>query len=70
MGIYVDENLNWQNHIDLFTDKIYKNIGRSFKDSLYLNKKWLTQIYFRLIHSYINYGNNAWTSTTPAKKNI
>ena len=51
-----------------FTDKIHKNTGRSFKASLYLNKKWLTQIYFRLIHSYINYGNNGWTSTTPAKQ--
>ena len=26
LGILIDENLNWQNHIDIVTDKISKNI--------------------------------------------
>ena len=33
----------------------------------YLNSKFLLMKYFPFIHSYINYGNVAWTSTSQTK---
>ena len=34
-----------------------------FKASHYLNSKSLRNIYFALVHPYIDYGNVAWVST-------
>ena len=48
------------------TLKLFQLTG-IIKTSVHLNKKCLTQIYFSLFHSYINYGNIAWASTTPTK---
>ena len=63
----IDENLDWQSHIKLVESKISKNIGDLLKGSLHLNKKCLLMIYFSFIHSYINYGNIVWTSTSQTK---
>ena len=63
----IHENLNWQSHIKLIENKISKNIGVLFKGSLYLNKKCLSMIYFSFTHSYINYGNISWASTSETK---
>ena len=63
----IDENLSWQSHIKLVESKISKNIGFLFKGSPHLNKKCLSMIYFSFIHSYVNYGNIAWVSTSQTK---
>ena len=63
LGVIVDENLNWKNHIELLENKISKNIGVLFKASKLLNIRCLKNVYFALIHSYINYANIAWAST-------
>ena len=62
LGVIIDENLTWKNHIDLIENKISKNIGVLFKASKVLNMTCLKNIYFSLIHSYINYANIAWAS--------
>ena len=63
LGVIIDENLNWKNHIDLLVNKISKNIGILYKASKLLNFSCLRNIYFALIHSYINYANIAWASS-------
>ena len=63
LGVLVDENLNWKNHIDLLLSKISKSIGVLYKASKLLNFRCLKSIYFALIHSYINYANIAWASS-------
>ena len=63
LGVLVDENLNWKNHIDLLLSKISKSIGVLYKASKLLNFRCLKSIYFALIHSYINYANVAWASS-------
>ena len=63
LGVLIDENLSWKNHIELLETKIAKNIGVLYKASKLLNFKCLKNIYFALIHSYINYGNIAWGSS-------
>ena len=63
LGVIVDENLSWRNHIDLLENKIAKNVGVLFKASKLLNFSCLKNIYFALIHSYINYANIVWASS-------
>ena len=63
LGVVVDENLSWKNHIELLETKIAKNIGVLYRASKLLNFKCLKNIYFALIHSYINYANIAWGSS-------
>ena len=48
-------------------DEISGNTGLLFEASLHLNKKFLTEIYFSLIHLYMNYENVAWARTTLTK---
>ena len=63
LGVLIDENLSWNEHIQLVVNKISKNIGILHKAKTILNKKCLTNLYFSFINSYINYGNIAWGST-------
>ena len=63
LGVMVDENLTWKDHIDLLENKISKNVGVLYKASKLLNTKCLKNIYFALIHSYINYANITWASS-------
>ena len=63
LGVLIDENLTWKNHIELLENKIEKNIGVLFKPSKLLNTRCLKNIYFALIHSYISYADIAWGSS-------
>ena len=67
LGIYLDENVTWKPHIDYLCTKVSKNIGILFKSRNYLNKSILIQLYYSFIHSYINYANIAWGSTSKTK---
>ena len=66
-GVMIVQNLNWESHIKLIESKISNIIGVLFKVSLHLNKKYLSIIYFTFIHSYINYRNIPWVSTSQTK---
>ena len=67
LGVILDENINWNRHIELVENRISKNIGIRHRASLYLDKESLRSIYFLSIHSYISYCNIAWASTSKAK---
>ena len=47
--------------------KISKSIGILYKSRDVLSKQCLKQLYFSFIHSYVNYANIAWTSTSKSK---
>ena len=64
LGVLLDENLCWKEHIKYIESKITKNIGLLYKAKPYIDKHWLLSLYHSYIHSYINYGNIAWGSTT------
>ena len=55
LGILLDENLSWKEHLKLTENKVAKNIGLIYKAKSYLNKDSLLALYFSYIHSYINY---------------
>ena len=67
LGIVIDENITWNDHIDIVEKKISKSIGALYKAKFVLDKKCLKHIYFAFIHSYINYANIAWASTSHTK---
>ena len=54
LGILLDENLSWKEHLKLTENKVAKNIGLIYKAKPYLNKDSLLALYFSYIHSYIN----------------
>ena len=63
LGVMLDENITWSNHINIIEKKIAKNIGLLYKARALLNKESLKIIYFSYMHSYLNYANIAWAST-------
>ena len=62
LGVLTDENLNWKNHIDYITNKVFKNIGILYQARNYISKSNLKQLYFSFIQSYISYSIIAWRS--------
>ena len=67
LGVFIDENLSWKQHIEILSSKISKSIGIIYKSTDVLSKQCLKQLYFRFIHSYVNYANIAWASTSKSK---
>ena len=63
----LDKNLDWQEHIRTIEKKIAKNIGLLYRAKYLLNKSSLRCIYFRYIHSYLNYANIVWGGTYQTK---
>ena len=63
LGVFLDENLTWKDHIRYLENKIAKNKDLLFRSKLYLTKKCLLSLYYSYIHAYISYTNIAWGST-------
>ena len=63
LGVLLDENLSWKEHIKYTENKIAKNIGLMYKAKPFLDKESLLSLYFSYIHSYVNYANLVWGST-------
>ena len=70
LGVLLDENLSWKEHLKCAENKIAKSIELMYKAKPFLDKDSLLSLYFSYIHSYINYANLAWVSTykTNSKK--
>ena len=60
VGYYLDEKLSWNLHISTVSTKIAKNIGLLCKLRKTLNNDTLRNLYFSLIHPYINNGLMVW----------
>ena len=67
LGVFIDENLSWKQHIEILSSKISKSIGILYKSRYLLSKQCLKQLYFSFIHSYVNYASIAWASTSKSK---
>jgi hypothetical protein len=67
LGVILDENVTWREHIRTIEDKISKNIGILYRAKHLLNQNCLKILYFSLIHCYINYANIAWCSSNVSK---
>ena len=67
LGVIIDENLTWMNHMNLVTSKISKNIGVMRKLSYYLLTDAIKSLYYTLVYPYIHYGNIIWANNYPSK---
>ena len=67
LGVMVDKNLNWKDHINIIQNKLSKNLGLLHKAKQFLNAKAMKSLYFSFIHSYLAYGNVVWCSTSMNK---
>ena len=63
LGVLLDENLNWNEHIKYIENKIAKNLGLLYRTRPFLERNTLLAFYYSYIQTYINYTNIAWGST-------
>ena len=60
LGVFIDEKLNWQKHINYIQSKLAKVSGVIYKLRRHLSIKTTKMIYNSLGSSYLNYGITAW----------
>ena len=63
LGVLLDENLNWKEHIEHTEKKIAKNLGLLYKARPFLERNTILALYYSYIQTYINYANIACGST-------
>lgn len=56
LGLCMDENLTWNNHIDVLCGKISKNVGVMNRLKNFVPKNVLLTLYNSFVLSYLNYG--------------
>ena len=69
LGIYVDQHLTWNEHIDQIANKIAKNIGIIKRISYLLTSKVLLMLYYSMIYPYLSYCNFVWASNYNSRLN-
>ena len=62
LGVFLDNKLNFQFHINHIKSKISKSIGILYKLNSFIPKKILQTLYESLIKPFITYGIEAWYS--------
>ena len=63
LGVIVDQHLNWKDHISMVSHKISKPCGIISRIRNILDIKSKKMIYYSLIHPYLTYCINVWSST-------
>ena len=51
LGVLLDENLSWKNHIKYIENKVAKNIGLLYRAKLFLDKNSLLTLYYSYTHT-------------------
>ena len=69
LGVFIDENLNWKQHIHVICGKLSRSIGIITRSKSLLSQASLFKLYFSLIYPYLYYGNIVWGSTYPSNLN-
>jgi len=60
LGVIIDQNISWKNHIAYISGKVAKGIGIIKKARKYLNKETLINLYYSFIYPYLIYCNHVW----------
>ena len=66
LGVVIDKNLCWKQHIEYISTKISKACGILSRLRHCLNSLVLVEIYNALIHSYVRYGIIVWGNASEA----
>ena len=67
VGVVIDENLTWKNHINYIKNKIAKNVGILKRLKYRLPGKLLNTLYNTLILPYLNYCNIIWANNKSSR---
>ena len=70
LGIKIDKNLNWKQHIHDIAIKLNRANALLFTIRNYVNKHILRTIYFAIFDSHINYANLIWGQNLHAVNRI
>ena len=60
LGVILDENLSFKNHVNYVSGKIAKNIGVIYRMSFYVPASVLINMYYALIYPLLCYCNIVW----------
>ena len=60
LGVIIDDNLDWSNHISYINSKIAKGVGIICRAKKYFNITALTQLYNAFIYPYLIYCVEVW----------
>ena len=66
LGVLIDNNLSWKNHIEYIAKKIAKRVGIIKRIRHTLPLKTLNTLYNTLILPYLNYCNIIWANNKPS----
>ena len=64
LGVIINENLSWKEHIDNICKVISRNIGIINKVKFYFPTRMLFNLYSTLVLPHLNYGIIAWGNCT------
>ena len=62
LGVYIDENLDWIEHIDFVKKKISGGIYALNSSKIFLSNANMRILYYSLVHPYLLYGIILWGS--------
>ena len=62
LGVYLDNKLTWQEHVNYLKSKLAKITGMFYKMRYYTPRKVLMLVYHALVGSFLRYGIGAWGS--------
>jgi hypothetical protein len=68
LGITMDENLTWQNHIKICKSKIASSIYAINRIKKIIPNNYLRTLYFSMIYPYLSYGIQIWGSAYKVHK--
>ena len=63
LGIIVDDQLKWKQHIDYIKNIISKSIGIIYKARNYVNRHTLRNLYYTFVYPYLIYCVEVWGNT-------
>ena len=69
LGVLIDENLSWNQHVELVVSKISKGAGLIFKLKQSLPRYALITLYNSLILPYLNYCTMIWAANNSCRLN-
>ena len=63
LGVLIDGNLSWKQHINDISTKASKSIGILYNSRGIVKPPSVKQLYFSFIHCHLSYANIAWANT-------
>ena len=67
LGVTIDSNLNWSDHIEVVKIKLLKTVGILYKTRFFLNQNSLYYIFNLHLMSHVRYGLLCWVRASKTK---